>query len=172
RVAVVVRALEQRGHRRRARVRVAGHLQPAGGRDVVGPEVVREAPGADERGAPRRQRAVDGHAARAAERHRAGLQQLEILEGAHGPSVGSGRARRWERPPWLDCRMDALPFFIMLAVALIDIVFAAWFIRRGVTEGAGSARGRSTLMVGGTMIIGAIMIIALAFFLFGPFGED
>ena len=66
--------------------------------------------------------------------------------------------------------MDALPFFIMLAVALIDIVFAAWFIRRGVTDGAGSARGRSTLMVGGTMIIGAIMIIALAFFLFGPFG--
>ena len=64
--------------------------------------------------------------------------------------------------------MDALPFFIMLAVALIDIVFAAWFIRRGVTEGAGSAQ-RSTLMVGGTMIIGAIMIIALAFFLFGPF---
>lgn len=66
--------------------------------------------------------------------------------------------------------MDDLPFYLLLVVALIDVAFAAWFLGQGLKEGASSAQGRSRLLVGGTMIMGAILIAALAFFLFPPFG--
>lgn len=66
--------------------------------------------------------------------------------------------------------MDNLPFFLLLAVALIDVAFAAWFIGQGLRAGASSAQARPRLMVGGTMLIGAILIAALAFFLFPPLG--
>lgn len=66
--------------------------------------------------------------------------------------------------------MDDLPFFLLLAVALIDVLFAAWFIGQGLRAGAGSPQTRGKLMVGGSMIVGAIIIAAFAFLLFPPFG--
>jgi hypothetical protein len=66
--------------------------------------------------------------------------------------------------------MDSLPFYLLLVVALLDIVVAAWFIGQGLRAGADSPQGRPRLLIGGTMITGAILIAGLAFFLFGPFG--
>jgi hypothetical protein len=66
--------------------------------------------------------------------------------------------------------MDSLPFYLLLVVALLDILIAAWFIGQGLRAGADSPQGRPRLLIGGTMITGAILIAGLAFFLFGPFG--
>lgn len=66
--------------------------------------------------------------------------------------------------------MDDLPFYLVIAVALIDVGLAAWFIARGRKEGANTPAGRARLMVGGTLLCGAVLIAAIAFFLFSPFG--
>jgi len=66
--------------------------------------------------------------------------------------------------------MDTVPFVVLLLVALIDVVLAAWFIGQGLRAGANSAEGRPRLLVGSMLIPGAIFIIILAFVLFGPFG--
>ena len=66
--------------------------------------------------------------------------------------------------------MDLLPFAVLLLVALIDLLLAAWFIGQGLRAGANSAEGRPRLLVGSLLIPGAIYIIILAFVLFGPFG--
>lgn len=66
--------------------------------------------------------------------------------------------------------MDDLPFYLLLVVALIDVAFAAWFLAQGLKEGASSTQGRSRLLVSGSMIMGAVLIAALAFILFPPFG--
>ena len=66
--------------------------------------------------------------------------------------------------------MDTGPFVVLLLVALIDVVLAAWFIGQGLRAGANSAEGRPRLLVGSMLIPGAIFIIILAFVLFGPFG--
>ncbi|MGP9539733.1 hypothetical protein ACT3SP_17160 [Brachybacterium sp. AOP43-C2-M15] len=66
--------------------------------------------------------------------------------------------------------MDNLPFFLLLLVALIDAALAAWFIGQGARAGAASDQARPRLVLGGTLLMGALVIAALAFFLFPPFG--
>ena len=66
--------------------------------------------------------------------------------------------------------MDTVPFVVLLLVALIDVVLAAWFIGQGLRAGANSAEGRPRLLVGSMLIPGAIFIIILAFVLFGTMG--
>ncbi len=66
--------------------------------------------------------------------------------------------------------MDTVPFVVLLLVALIDLVIAAWFIGQGLRAGANSAEGRPRLLVGSMLIPGALLIAVLAFVLFGPMG--
>ena len=98
RVAVLDLAAEQPRHGREPAVRVRRDVHPAGPRDVVGPVVVDEAPGPDERALPRRQRAPHGHRPRPTERHlprpRAPAPTPPSLHGTHRPTTRTPRARR------------------------------------------------------------------------------
>jgi hypothetical protein len=66
--------------------------------------------------------------------------------------------------------MDSMVFYLLLVVALIDVVFSAWFIRQGLRARRRSSEGHSQLFLGGMMLVGAIFLIAVAFLLFPPFG--
>ena len=66
--------------------------------------------------------------------------------------------------------MDSLPFVLLLLVALVDAGIGVWFLRQGLAAGASSAQGRPRVMLAGSMMLGGVLIAALAFFLFPPFG--
>lgn len=66
--------------------------------------------------------------------------------------------------------MDLLPFAVLLLVALIDLLLAAWFIGQGLRAGANSAEGRPRVLVGSMLIPGALLIVVLGFVLFDPLG--
>src|SRR5699024_11221245 len=81
-------AREQPAHRLETGVRMRRHIHAPGGRDVVGAEVVDKAPGPDEGPLALRQRPLDGHRPRAAERDVAGGDDLDRRASGLGP-VGS-----------------------------------------------------------------------------------
>jgi len=66
--------------------------------------------------------------------------------------------------------MGLLPFAVLLLVALIDLLLAAWFIGQGLRAGANSAEGRPRVLVGSMLIPGALLIVVLGFVLFDPLG--
>ena len=66
--------------------------------------------------------------------------------------------------------MDTVPVVVLLLVALIDVVLAAWFIGQGLRAGANSAEGRPRVLVGSMLIPGALLIVVLGFVLFDPLG--
>lgn len=66
--------------------------------------------------------------------------------------------------------MGLLPFAVLLLVALINLLLAAWFIGQGLRAGANSAEGRPRVLVGSMLIPGALLIVVLGFVLFDPLG--
>ncbi len=89
RVAVLDLAAEQPRHRGQPAVRVRRHVHAPRGRHVVGPVVVDEAPGPDERALPGRQGAPHGHGPRTPERHLTGHDDLRHRRSS---VHGTGRA--------------------------------------------------------------------------------
>jgi hypothetical protein len=108
-VAVLDLAGEQPAHRLQLGVRVRRYGHAAGPRDRIGPVVIDEAPAADQRTLPLRQRAPDVHGARTAQRDLARQQDLDGRPGRGpagrgfrgyflGPGIEVAHARR--RPTW------------------------------------------------------------------------
>ena len=65
--------------------------------------------------------------------------------------------------------MDSMAFYLLLVAALIDVVFSAWFIRQGLSE-TPLLGGHPQLFLGGMMLVGSVLIIAVAFLQFSPLG--
>ena len=66
--------------------------------------------------------------------------------------------------------MDSMAFYLLLVAALIDVVFSAWFIRQGLRARRRSSEGHHQLFLGGMMLVGSVLITAVAFLLFSPLG--
>ena len=94
---------------------------------------------------------------------------VEHLRMRHGeilrPPATRGKGFRKQSLPrrgaWWDGCMDTAPFVVLLLVALIDLVLAAWFIGQGLRAGANSDEGRPRLLVGSMLIPGALLIAVL-----------